>query len=65
MNHIVTEIYGLCGLKHHIVEISGDAIGAYGRTRVDRTSQPLEFRIMCFKVSIVKFQDLRKFQKRK
>ena len=28
MNHIITEIYGLCGLKHHIVEISGDVTDA-------------------------------------
>ena len=44
-DHILIEKYGLYGLKHHIVEISGDVTDAgqpNNRTSEDRATQPME-----------------------
>ena len=39
------KMYGLYGLKHHIVEISGDVTDAgRPRTREDRATQPMDAR---------------------
>ena len=35
-------MYGLYGLKHHTVEISGDVTDAGQRTREDSATQPLD-----------------------
>ena len=47
-DHILTESYGLYGLEHQIVEISGDVIDAgqtNERTNIeDRATQPMEAR---------------------
>ena len=41
-DHILQKIYGLYGLKHHIVEIREDVTMRDGRTTEDRATQPME-----------------------
>ena len=52
------KIYGLYGLKHHIVEICGDVTNADGRTiSKDRATQLL----ICEKLSLATFTHLHPF----
>ena len=49
------KMYGLYGLKHHIVEKSGDVTDAGRRTREDRATHPMDsgwlsFAILCDQV---------------
>ena len=50
-------MYGLYGLKHHTVEISGDVTDAglmndKRRTRKDRATQPLDAERLSFAIKI-------------
>ena len=41
-DHILTEIYGLYGLKHHIVEMRRGVTDAGQTNSEDRATQPME-----------------------